>query len=397
VTQDFTKLLIDALEGNDEALTMWVKYTIDDRFSKEEVQITLETIDKILSTPKSPERANALYLKALWHYLGGKPNYTEAIQLYEEAIALGHPFAMLDRAQMYGKGFGGDINYPKAIELYEKIIKLGKPKVTTGDALSNWGFLVYSGKTGELNEAKLVLATELFEMAIKLENSDAMINLAIMHSNGQCGKVNYTKAKDLLEKAINLGNSRALFPCALMYMEGQGAKKDYKHAFELFEQYKQAMSLEEVYEYWENDNEIRTLYTQIKKMMQYGEEIGGDKGDLVKCYAKFLELKLDIFFMNSICKPPTLEEEKAFKLEFSKLLHSKDKEMQSHRKAWKPIVANILIALTGIGLVAIIAKVTAHAVSSPIFSKNKAFFFAQTQTERLAKKIEKSDQWTFNK
>lgn len=42
-----------------------------------------------------------------------------------------------------------------------------------------------------------------------------------------------------------------------------------------------------------------------------------------------------------------------FKTSFMTKLHSKDNEMAAHRERWKVIVANVLIALTGIGLFAI--------------------------------------------
>jgi TPR repeat protein len=392
----FDEILNDALEGKEKALIIWFHCTIENQFDKEEIEKAFKAIQTVLSNPSSPKRANALYLKGLWfHMLSSierKPDV--AIKCYEEAIKLNHPFAMNARAMMHGKGEEGEVNLPKAIELLEKAIVLNH-----SEAMNSRALMHQLGIGGEINYP---MAIELYERAITLENPHAMTNRAIMYKKGQGDEKDYPKAIELFEKAINtpFGDPTALLERAIMHMEGQGGEKNYQEAFRLFKEYEKEMKFNSVLEYFsaiKNNGEIRGLYHVVNQMQRYGEEIGGNKGDLVKCHAEFLKLTLDSFLIKFIYKNPTLDEEKAFKLKFKELLHRQDKEMQSHRAAWKPIIANILIALTGIGLIAIIGKVAAHAASSPKFSKNKAFFFAQTRTERLAEEIEKADQWTLNK
>jgi len=51
--------------------------------------------------------------------------YSEAINFYEQAMALGNSSAMNSRAYMHEHGLGGAVNYVEAILLYERASKLG--------------------------------------------------------------------------------------------------------------------------------------------------------------------------------------------------------------------------------------------------------------------------------
>lgn len=103
--------------------------------------------------------------------------------------------------------------------------------------------------------------------------------------------------------------------------------------------------------------QIKLLYEQINAMADYGktlEKIDKPKGEIASTLADQLNDKLTLFL--STHESPTPEEESKFRTEFKELLHSKDEEMSTHRARWKPIVANIALALTGIGTLALIIQ-----------------------------------------
>jgi hypothetical protein len=145
--------------------------------------------------------------------------------------------------------------------------------------------------------------------------------------------------------------------------------------------------------YIEMDPIFGDLYNKINKMGKYGAKLSAlnlVKGQIVVELAG--QLKGMLKEASKIEKTPDSLE--TFKKDFHKILHSKDTEMQAHRKIWKPITANILIALTGIGLLAIIVKAASHAID---FSKknqptsfNNSFFFAKTSSQELGDEIDGS-------
>jgi hypothetical protein len=308
--------------------------------------------------------------------------------MHDEAIKLGHDFAMTKRAFMYAHGEGGEVDFDKAIELYDQAILLENV-----GAMNNRASMHYNGEGGDVNYPE---AIKLYEKAIELGHALAMNNRAWMHYNGEGGDVDYFKARTLLEQACKLKHSISMEPLAQMYMMGQGGDRNYKEAFALLKDREQVTGkkkpLLSFVSKVKMNTEVANLYTQIDKMAQYAT-VNPDKEKTVRELAQALEEELDSFLVGCYKtitdnnKTVTPEDEKAFKSKFNKVLHSKDKEMAVHSQAWKPIVANILIALSGIGLVALIINIAAHAISSHIknkeFSKNKAFFFAQTKAEEL--------------
>ncbi|STY83186.1 Ankyrin repeat protein [Legionella quateirensis] len=83
-----------------------------------------------------------------------------------------------------------------------------------------------------------------------------------------------------------------------------------------------------------------------------------------------------------------------FKADFKGLLNSKNDQMREHREIWKPIVANILISLTGIGLLALAGHALYQAVKSwnqnEEITVNKLMFFGQTESEKKVEDIEQA-------
>ena len=148
---------------------------------------------------------------------------------------------------------------------------------------------------------------------------------------------------------------------------------------------------------FKKEPELANLFASIQNMKQYGESLserGVSKGFQVKKLANQLDQQLEKFLLDSVKKPPKPAEVTKFKADFKKLLHSKDDEMHRHREIWKPIVGNILLALSGVMLLIIIAKVVSHLVDAAINKKqpsfNQAFFNAKTKTQELGDEVDQS-------
>ena len=66
--------------------------------------------------------------------------------------------------------------------------------------------------------------------------------------------------------------------------------------------------------------------------------------------------------------------------------------IQTHRMIYKPIIGNILLALTGIGLLAILYKAGAHYLDSvrkqESISFNQSLFFTETKSQKLLQQTE---------
>ena len=137
------------------------------------------------------------------------------------------------------------------------------------------------------------------------------------------------------------------------------------------------------------------VYKNIDIMRTYGHGLlsdDHDKGEAAIALSTALKEKIDTFVMSVRSETP--QDPAIFESEFKLLLHSQDVEMHSHRHIWKPIVANILLALTGIGLIAIIIKAASQAIQpqgnplDPNRTFNHSLFFAKTKTQVQLGRIE---------
>jgi len=160
--------------------------------------------------------------------LSAERDYKIVIELYDQAIELGHAPAMDTRAWMYKYGVGGPVNYPKAIELYGRAIELGY-----APAMNNLAYMYLEGQVGPVDYTK---AIELFDRAIELGNADAMNNRAWIYQRYPGAPNNNSKAIELYDRAIELGHAPAMNNRAWMYMYGHGGPIDYPNAARLYRQ-----------------------------------------------------------------------------------------------------------------------------------------------------------------
>ena len=136
------------------------------------------------------------------------------------------------------------------------------------------------------------------------------------------------------------------------------------------------------------------LYSKIGIMKEYGESllaVDKTKGQAAIDLADQLKEKAIAY---SKAPKPSGTGLQLFKEQFKAELHSKDDLMKEHRELWKPIIANILLALTGIGLFAIVVNAIAVGIESILNNKpytfNNALFFAKTNRELKNEAVEES-------
>jgi len=123
------------------------------------------------------------------------------------------------------------------------------------------------------------------------------------------------------------------------------------------------------------------FFHKIQAMHNYGvllRDQGVSKGQVAIDLASKLTIMANEFFD----KEPAQRNFTEFEPQFSALLHSKDKEMNAYRISWGTIVANIAIALTGVGLLFIAGKLIHSKVT-----ENRALFFFQKSKTTSEEKI----------
>jgi hypothetical protein len=116
-------------------------------------------------------------------------------------------------------------------------------------------------------------------------------------------------------------------------------------------------------------------------MGNYGltlDKKGAAKGKIAIVLATELDGLVTAFFTDNpdFAQTPDKTKFTAFKDEFLKKLHSEDQAMSEYRLAWGTVIANILIALTGIGVLFIGAQ-----LAYTYCTEGRArFFFQQPKT-----------------
>jgi len=124
------------------------------------------------------------------------------------------------------------------------------------------------------------------------------------------------------------------------------------------------------------EDSLEKLVSAVLTMKNYGESLEAKsvkKGEIIKEMADCLldltdRYKKEKFTSN---KP---EHIKAFKSEFRDILRSKNAEIKQTRTNWNTIIKNILIALSGVGTVAIAAKLIHSKITH-----GRALFFDQKE------------------
>lgn len=112
----------------------------------------------------------------------------------------------------------------------------------------------------------------------------------------------------------------------------------------------------------------------LKALRLHAQKLGGTYAKNILPLVKSLKENLFTFV-----EPKTAEEKLEAKLKFNQNLKQLQVHTEGHRELWKPILANLLIAVTGIGLLAI----TVH------YAVTGHHFFAHTKRRELVDDINK--------
>lgn len=99
---------------------------------------------------------------------------------------------------------------------------------------------------------------------------------------------------------------------------------------------------------------IKQLYVEIEGIEQYGEKLGGltDKeGNAVLGLAFALRAKVDTFIISNQGQEVTQQALASFQTGFMYLAHTQDELMSKHASWWKPVLVNMVAAVTTLGIV----------------------------------------------
>ena len=138
----------------------------------------------------------------------------------------------------------------------------------------------------------------------------------------------------------------------------------------------------------QNDHKIKLLFSlhnldaAIKNMRTYADIVmpeSSNKRQQIKLLVNKLESLAGKFIFASKFNKPTVHDFFQFKNEIAHEINQSQDAMQEHRQYWKVILANVALALTGIGAIFLLAK--------SLSEKKPTFFFKHTQREENLNKV----------
>ncbi len=219
-----------------------------------------------------------------------------------------------------------------------------------------------------LNECNLLTQSNydlLFTNPYHLRN--IAWSLCNMHRNGLL-----TQAK--FEKTIHLGYDSRRYTGAFMTLMRSGCYNDeilnalsntnitdYIHYGPEYSKSNFDETHEQAFQ-WQGPNEIKPLQSAINQLFIHGLTLGSHRlhdfgfgGRSVrkagKCIVLAITLKKELHDFWQQSDAPTQQALDEFKEHFTQTLHQFDEALSTHRDLWFEIKANILTALTGIGLI----------------------------------------------
>ncbi|RYU67017.1 sel1 repeat family protein [Aliivibrio finisterrensis] len=146
-------------------------------------------------------------------------NYKDAITWLTSAANNGSIEAQNKIGVMYAKGIGTDVNTHLAIQYFTKAAK-------------NESSMAYYnlGKVYE-SQNKFTTATNWYNKAIEMSNSNAMNNLADLYLQGKGLVQNTNQAELLYVQAAELGNATSMRNLGFLYFKGIEVKQDMEKAY----------------------------------------------------------------------------------------------------------------------------------------------------------------------
>lgn len=154
----------------------------------------------------------AVYELALLHHngvLAEGSSVVTALELFEKAASLDHPYAMEYVGQYYLEGFASEVDLAKAKYWFELAIE----KFDSVFAKVEIARFYLEGIGVETNIEK---GLELLEQAVAQDYPYAAFRLGVLYQNNSLGFVDYTKARHYLEIAAQYNSSEAVYLLACL-------------------------------------------------------------------------------------------------------------------------------------------------------------------------------------
>ena len=234
-----------------------------------------------LTYQKTFDQSMAETLTRLAYYVeygcGFMQDYETAIQIYEIAAELGHPYAYNNLGKMYEDGLGTDKDIEKAIQMYEKAAELGD-----STAMVNLGNIYKFGTLdGEPDYDK---AIHWYKMAAEEDDEDGLFNYANCLHHGWGTIQDRGKAFSIFKQLMDDGYNAAAFYVGLYYHEGLACEQDY----DLAREYYRLGALE--------DDEL--CYNQLGVLYANGQGVKKDVHAAMDYYRKAAELGDSLAYAN---------------------------------------------------------------------------------------------------
>ncbi|MFW2569744.1 hypothetical protein [Legionella sp. 29fVS95] len=99
---------------------------------------------------------------------------------------------------------------------------------------------------------------------------------------------------------------------------------------------------------------IEQLYTEIEGIEQYGLKVSGltdEQRKTILELAQSLRTKVDTFIISNQGRELTRQAVESFQTEFMHLAHTQDELMSKHASWWRPVLFNMFVAVTTLGIV----------------------------------------------
>ena len=231
--------------------------------------------------------------------------YTEALEMYKKAGAMGNSDGLFKAGKFYHEGRNGvEKNYTKAVELYKKAALLKNVW-----AMDNLGDMYRCGNGVEQDYLK---AKQWYEKAADLGSADAMGSLGNLYLNGQGVAKNAEEALKWFRKGADKGEAWIIGNVGHMYHYGLGVKQDYVEALKWYQKAAEggnAFSMNRIGDLYYFGNGVNQDYTEAMKWYRKAADLGNDEAAYQLGYyynnisykeaVKWYELAIDLDKSNS--------------------------------------------------------------------------------------------------
>lgn len=297
-------------------------------------------------------------------------NYSQAIKYFDKAITFNDSAAMIERAYMHRFAYGCPQNLNAARKLYEDAVYFGN--------LHACGYLADMNYCEDKTKIEKIIS--LLDEALSVNNSDAMVLRAKIHLEQDPPEKD--QAITLLERAIECKNPQAFYLRAEMLYRGDYEPRDLVKARQLYLQFAEIRQEKMSFDFFARD--IMNNNKSLLNLKRAFTPIANRRPESKEYITSLLDIMLKKMIID-IIHSGDIEE-------LSREFLQKMKPLFIHRQIWKPVMINLGIALTGIGLLLLIIRAAHELLCAPkqtlnTYPSHRIFFYAKTHTEMLAEEV----------